>query len=257
MLDHFEGEPLPRWTRWLQGTGRVEASKSALCLVTQDAYAGEYSDAQLDDYHGLRRGQWPWRPPLRMSVRARASRSDLAGTAGFGFWNDPFTLSGAVTALPQAIWFFYASPRSDMALVLGVPGWGWKAAIVNTTLPRALFSGVPTALAVLWTRLRGGTLAAQWVRRISGAHEAVLELDWTQWHTYELDWQHDMASFYVDGSTVLHAPDPPAGPLGFVTWVDNQFAVATPRGEFRFGTLDAPGPQWLELDWIQIETKGP
>jgi hypothetical protein len=42
-----------------------------------------------------------------------------------------------------------------------------------------------------------------------------------------------------------------------VTWVDNQFAVATPRGDLRFGTLNAPGPQWLELDWVQIETKGP
>jgi hypothetical protein len=260
MQDHFDGEPLPRWTRWLQGSGRVEAGESTLCLVTRDARAGEYSDAQLDDYHGLRRSKWPWRPPLKMSVRGRASHSDLVGTAGFGFWNDPFTLSGAVTALPEAIWFFYASPPSDMALVPGVPGQGWKAAIVNTTFGDALLFGVPIALAVLRARLTRrahSASAARWVQRVSGAHEALLKLDWTDWHTYELEWQHDVATFWVDGLMVLRAPHPPAGPLGFVAWVDNQFAVATPRGEFRFGTLDAPGQQWLELDWIQVETQGP
>jgi hypothetical protein len=29
--------------------------------------------------------------------------------------------------------------------------------------------------------------------------------------------------------------------------------MATPHGDFRFGTLDAPGEQWLELDWARIE----
>jgi len=258
MQYHFDGEPLPHWTRWLQGTGRMEAGESILRLVTWDARAGEYSDAQLDDYHGLRRSQWPWRPPLRMSVRARASQAEPVGTAGFGFWNDPFTLSGRVLALPEAVWFFYASPPSDMALVPDVPGRGWKASVVNTTLAGALLSGLPTALAVLWARLTGparAASAARWVQRISGAHEAPLHLDWTAWHTYELEWLPDVATFWVNGSSILRAPHPPAGPLGFVTWVDNQFAIATPRGEFRFGTLDAPGRQWLELDWIQIETK--
>jgi len=254
-IEHFDGEPASRWTRWLQDTGRLESSDSTVRLVTQDARAGEYSDAQLDDYHSLSRRRWPWRPPLKMNVRARTSHSALIGTAGFGFWNDPFTLSGMVTALPEAVWFFYASPPSNMALAPGVPGWGWKAAIVNTTFTSALLSSVPTALAILWTRLRGGTIAEQWIHRISGAHEALLHLDWTEWHTYELDWQREVATFYVDGNQVLCAPHPPHGPLGFVTWVDNQFAVATPRGDFRFGTLDAPGKQWIELDWIQIQTK--
>ncbi len=255
MQDHFDREPLSRWTRWLRGAGRIESGDSTVRLATQDARAGKYSDAQLDDYHSLPRRRWPWRPPLRMSVRARASRADLVGTAGFGFWNDPFTLSGWVNALPQAVWFFYASPPSNMALVPGVPGWGWKAAIVNTTFKTAWRLGLPTALAVLWARLTGRTArAARWVERISGAREALLDLDWTNWHTYELDWQRDIAIFWIDGEQVFQASDPPRGPLGFVTWVDNQFAVATPRGDFRFGTLDAPGRQWIELDWVQIQT---
>jgi hypothetical protein len=252
--DQFDSEPSLHWTRWLQGAGRLESGDSTVRLVTQDAHAGVYSDAQLDDYHSLPRRQWPWRPPLQMLARARASHSSLVGTAGFGFWNDPFTLSGGVTALPEAVWFFYASPPSDMALVPGVPGWGWKAAVVHAARADAILQGIPTAIAVLWARLTGhAQTAARWVQRISGAYEAPLNLDWTDWHTYELEWRRDAAMFRVDGVKVLRAPDPPPGPLGFVTWVDNQFAVATPRGQFRFGTLDAPGRQWLELDWINIE----
>jgi len=260
--DHFEGEPSSHWIRWLQGAGRLEPGNSTIRLVTQDARAGEYSDAQLDDYHlnsaesgnlsGLKR-RWLWHPPVWMQVRARASGASLVGTAGFGFWNDPFTLSGRVTALPEAVWFFYASQPSDLALVPGVPSWGWKAAVVHAARADAVMLGVPTAAAVLWARLTGRTqTAARWVQHTSGAHEAPLQLDWTAWHTFELGWQHDAATFSVDGEQILHAPNPPHGRLGFVTWVDNQFAVATPRGDFRFGTLDAPGRQWLELDQIQI-----
>jgi len=256
MQDHFDGGPSSYWTRWLQGTGRLEPGDSTIRLVTYDALAGDYSDAQLDDYHGLPRHKWPWRPPLRMQVCARASHSSLVGTAGFGFWNDPFTLTGGINALPEAVWFFYASPPSNMALVPGVPGWGWKAAIVHAARADAVLQSVPTAASVLWARLTGRTQpAARKVQRISGAHEAPLSLDWTAWHTFDLEWQRGTATFRVDDELVLRTPhgNAPRGPLGFVTWVDNQYAVATPRGEFRFGTLDAPGKQWIELDWISIE----
>ncbi len=256
MRDHFDGGLSSYWTRWLQGTGQLEPGDSSVCLVTRDARAGDYSDAQLDDYHSLPRRKWPWRPPLKMQVRARASHAALAGTAGFGFWNDPFTLTGGINALPEAVWFFYASPPSNMALVPGVPGWGWKAAIVHAARADALLQSVPTAASVLWARLAGRTqAAARWVKRISGAYEAALSLDCTAWHTFDLEWQRDGATFRVDDELVLRTPysSVPRGPLGFVTWVDNQYAVATPRGEFRFGTLDAPGQQWIELDWISIE----
>ena len=256
MRDHFEGGPSSYWTHWLQSTGRLEPGDSTIRLVTQGARAGDYSDAQLDDYHGLPRRKWLWRPPLKMQVRARASHASLTGTAGFGFWNDPFTLTGGINALPEAVWFFYASPPSNMALVPGVPGWGWKAALVHAARADAVLQSVPTAASVLWARLTGHTrAAARWVKRISGAHEAALSLDCTAWHTFDLEWQRDTATFRVDDELVLRTPQgsAPRGPLGFVTWVDNQYAVATPRGEFRFGTLDAPGQQWLELDWIWIE----
>ncbi|MBO0792181.1 MAG: hypothetical protein J2P36_14715, partial [Ktedonobacteraceae bacterium] len=122
---------------------------------------GQYADAQIDDYGQMRRSDFPWRPPLRMEVRARASLPAakpgkdrfLRGTAGFGFWNYPFSVRGDILMLPDAVWFFYASPPSNMALVPGVPGWGWKAQVVHTMRSGALLATVPTALATGWGRI--------------------------------------------------------------------------------------------------------
>ena len=61
------------------------------------------------------------------SADADANQRLLRGTAGFGFWNYPLSLTGAVLRPPDAIWFFGASQPSNMALVPGMPGWGWKA----------------------------------------------------------------------------------------------------------------------------------
>jgi hypothetical protein len=56
----------------------------------------------------------------------------------------------------------------------------------------------------------------------------------------------------VDSQEVLRALTPPRGPLGFVTWIDNQYAIATPRGRLRFGAL-ATNEQWLELASFSIQ----
>ena len=74
----------------------------------------------------------------------------------------------------------------------------------------------------------------------------------SDWHTYRLEWRGDEAIFWVDEALVLRAPHPPTRPLGFVAWLDNQYAVATPRGTLRFGTV-ATDPEWLELDYVKIE----
>jgi hypothetical protein len=89
------------------------------------------------------------------------------------------------------------------------------------------------------------------VRRVSGAAEAPLAVDLRVWHEYVIEWRREWARFYVDGAEVLSVPEPPGGPLGFVAWIDNQYAVATPRGAFRFGTL-ASGPEWVELEYVRI-----
>ncbi len=225
----------------------------------------QYADAQIDDYAKLARANFPWHPPVRMEVRARSShpaatassttedRSILRGTAGFGFWNYPFSVRGDILFLPEAIWFFYASPPSNMALVPGVPGWGWKAQVIHSMRPGAIAALLPTALSTGWARVSGHTQpAARWVQRLSGAQEAVLATDMTIWHTYTLEWYPHAARFWVDGTPVLHVPNPPTRALGFVAWLDNQYAVATPRGNFRFGTVTCD-PQSFEIDSITIQ----
>jgi hypothetical protein len=46
---------------------------------------------------------------------------------------------------------------------------------------------------------------------------------------------------------------PPRGPLGFVAWVDSQWAIVTPHGRLGWGLLDVATPQWLDLAHIRIE----
>ncbi len=258
------------WSVTRPGGGLVEVVDSNLRLELPDAVAGAYSDAQIDDYSGRTRPTFPWRPPLKMAIRARfshlihpiptadadANRRLLRGTAGFGFWNYPLSLTGAVLRLPDAIWFFGASQPSNMALVPDMPGWGWKAQVVHAHRLGALAAIGPTALSALWGRVSGREeAAARWVQRLTGAREALLTHDSREWATYEIDWLPERAIFRVNGAVALIATKPPAGPLGFVAWVDNQYAIATPRGELRFGTI-ASEREWLELDYIRIQPLG-
>ncbi|HVB21429.1 MAG TPA: family 16 glycosylhydrolase [Ktedonobacteraceae bacterium] len=264
MFDDFTDSINPYWSQTCLGTGTLQSATSALRMSIPSAKMGAYSDAQIDDYAGHTRRNFPWQPPLYMEVRARSSHpaattqstvessNILRGTAGFGFWNYPFSVRGDILMLPEAIWFFYASPPSNMALVPDVPGWGWKAQVVHSMRAESLAATAPMALSAAWARLTGETgPAAHWMQRLSGASEAILNIAMDEWHTYRIEWQHDKATFWVDGllvHTVLH---PPTRPLGFVAWLDNQFAVATPRGVLRFGTV-ASGPQWFELDSVMI-----
>jgi hypothetical protein len=182
------------------------------------------------------------------------SSAGLLGTAGFGFWNDPFTLTGGgVLSPPSAVWFFYASPPSDMALAEGVPGWGWKAASLDSARIPALLLAPAAAGAVLLAKVPGlGRPIIRAARRAMRVSESILQAGLTEAHDYELDWRESEAVFHVDGVEVLRAPDPPRGPLGFVAWVDNQYAVATPQGRFGFGLIPTHESQWLELETVSI-----
>lgn len=253
--DDFDGPLDPRWHHWAPGGGAVEIADSALHLALPSAQAGRYSDAQIDDYSGPRRARFLWRPPLRLTVRARFSHaaSDLHGTAGFGFWNSPLTAAGGLPRLPDAVWLFAASPPSNMALVPGIAGWGWKAQVVHAQRPAALLASAPFLGAAAWARLTGNAApAARWLQRLTGAHEAPLSVDPRAWHDYTLEWRRDEARFWVDGAPVLTTPHPPRGPLGFVAWIDNQYAVVTPRGTLHFGTLASTNSQSLDLDRLLI-----
>jgi hypothetical protein len=238
-----------------------EAAAGRARLTVPATPPGRYTDAQVDDYRGLMRGGLLRRipfsagPPLRLRLRARASHTAPLGTLGFGFWNEPFSVTGGVLGSPKVNWFFYASRPSDMALAPGVPGWGWKAATLDAgRWPGLLLA--PAALgAILLTKVPGlGRPVLIVARRVVTAHEALLDdVGLTEWHDYLIEWQPREARFSVDGQVRLVSPAPPPGPLGLVIWIDNQFAIASLAGRFGFGLLPLPEPQTLEIEDLNLE----
>lgn len=254
------GHVASRCRRHIVGAGALEAEGIALRFVVAGATARRYSDAQIDDYQGLPRRRFLWRPPLRLRVRARFSHpaGALRGTAGFGFWNDPFLMTGArMPTLPRAIWFFYGSPPSNMKLDLETPGHGWKAATIDALRPAAMLLIPAAPVLVLLMNVRP-IYRALWppIQRALRVREATVEADMTAWHEYEIEWGIERAHFRVDGVTVLEDAPSPRGPLGFVMWLDNQYMVATPQGRLGWGLLEVPGRQWMEVNDLRLTSPG-
>ncbi len=251
--DTFHPRIALRWRTTQVGGGRLVLGEAGLRLLLAGARRRRYADAQIDDYTGLARRDFPWRPPLRLTVRARVS-GPLAGTAGFGFWNNPFSPLGGSPALPAAIWFFHAAPPSDMPLALGVPGHGWKATCIDTTQPAAL-AWAPLALPVILANQAPALQRRIWpsIQRSLRIAEAPIPAPGQDWRSYSLEWQADGARFSIDNRIIFTTERAPRGPLGFVAWVDNQWMVATPRGRFGWGLLDTPA-QWMDLASVRIES---
>lgn len=256
-VEDFSCELSPRWRRHLRGNGALESSGAALRFINSETSSQEYTNAQIDDYQGLPRRKFPWRPPLTLTVRARFShgRNELSGTAGFGFWNDPFMMTERrLPTLPRAIWFFFASPPSNMKLDLDTPGHGWKAATIDAMRWPFLVL-LPTApLAVPLMNFRW-LYRSVWPlgQRAISVSEASINVEMTHWHKYVIEWGLNRARFLVDDQPVLDCETSPRGPLGLVMWLDNQYAIVTPWGRFGFGLLDAPEPHWMEVDTLIIE----
>lgn len=246
------------WKRYIVGHGSLELPGNTLRFVNADTTSCQYTDAQIDDYQGLSRRHFLWHPPLKMTVRARFSHpaGGLRGTAGFGFWNDPFLMTGARTpTLSRAIWFFYASPPSNMKLDLYTPGHGWKAATIDALRPAAILLAPISPLAALLMNIQlfYHTLWPP-IQRLLGIQETVVEVVMIEWHTYVIEWGRERAHFSVDGQPVLEDALSPRGPLGFVMWLDNQYMVVTPWGRLKWGLLDTPGQQWMEVEHLIIES---
>jgi len=238
------------------GGGKVAQHGNITRFFIPPTTGRAYADAQWDDYHGLRRARFPHRAPAHLSLRARFSHEadQLGGTAGFGFFNDPFTLTGGgMLAAPNTVWFFAASPPNDQYLCAGVPGRGWKAASLNTGGWPGLVFAPGAAVAILLARLPGlGRPIMKLARRMIKANEQLLVVKMTEWHDYALEWRAGEAAFWVNGVEVLRAAAPPAGLLGFVMWIDNQYAIASEAGQFGFGLIAHTGERWMEIENFQI-----
>jgi hypothetical protein len=245
------------------GGGIVQLNDDGSVQLLINPTLTSYSDAQVDDYHQLPRHGFPWYPPVRMSVRARASHHAPLGTLGFGFWNDPFTFSigqgGAarrIPASPRAVWFFYGSPPNNLSFQSGMPGHGWKAmsmeAIFIPSIILAPLAGASLALTYI-PFLRSPIIRAM-LRCVSSA-EQILDLNLTQWHQYELIWRKQDVRFKINGQEVFSSMISPRGPLGFVAWIDNQYAIVSPTEGIRFGNIPTQEDQWLQLSDVQIQAE--
>lgn len=224
--------------------------------------ADSYRLAQLDDYDSLDRSAFPWKPPLIFEVHARASSQTLPGTWGFGLWNDPFSLSlgfgggtRRIPALPNASWFFFASPQNCLSLRDDLPGAGNLVATFRTR-------GIPVPITILGTFTLPLFLIppiARLLRRLGTRflHQDAkhIKLEVTEWHSYSLKWEEGQVAFHIDGEPVLTTKISPHAPLGLVIWVDNQFLSFPPTGRLSYGTLPNPDPSWLEIQGTLINGK--
>ncbi len=238
--------------------------------------ANAYRLAQLDDYWRLPRPRFAWQPPMNIALRARVSAPHLPGTWGFGLWNDPFGISLGFgghplrfPCLPNAAWFFHASPENHLSFRDDQPGNGFLAQVFRSP-PWPDWMLMPALIGVPLLAIRSVSrlirrLAGKIIREQAEMCAAPLEtrrtsepisLDVTQWHAYSLEWSPNRIVFRVDHVPVLATSLVPRPPLGLVIWIDNQYAAWHPDGRFGFGVLENPAA-WLEIENLSLNASGP
>jgi hypothetical protein len=223
-------------------------------LEIPSGHKNGYRLAQLDDYTRVRRSDFQWQPPFGLHLQARASAVEIPGTWGFGLWNDPFSaslgLGGAdrrLPALPEAVWFFFASPSNYLSFRDDLPAQRFLAATFRSTPvpPGLLALGSPLLVSLLFPGIN--RLARALARKLVRQDAARIAIDPTGWHTYDLDWAEQSVQLRVEGEIVLDTTTAPYGPLGLVFWIDNQFAAWTPDGRVRLGSLANEELAWIEI----------
>jgi hypothetical protein len=240
--------------------GRVEKLGEASWHLEIPANANcGYRLAQLDDHGNLPRGNFPWQPPLRLSLQARASTQMIPGTWGFGLWNDPFSfllafnrLVPRLPTLPQAAWFFHASSHNYLSFRDDLPANGFLAATFRAKKIPTLSLLLASPILVLTLLPRTAQVVRRLLCHFIQQDTSLVPTDVTQWHTYQMEWDLNQVRFSLDGTQILLSRFSPSGPLSLVIWVDNQYASLPPNGRLRYGTLPNPEPAWLEIREFSI-----
>jgi hypothetical protein len=224
--------------------------------------AGSYRLAQLDDYVGLPRNRFPLRTPTNLSLRCRISEAHLPGTWGFGFWNDPFAFSFGLQGkprrlptLPNACWFFHASAENHLSFHDSLSGNGFLAQTFRSPrIPPLLLMPGLLGLPLLFSKTVSRRLRAV-SGKIINENSLFLNLDVTQWHSYNLSWRESGIIFSVDNTLDFESPISPRGPLGVVIWIDNQYAAWTPEGKIGMGTLQQKAAGWMEIEQLEVKSE--
>ena len=229
--------------------GQVRQDGKIHHLSIPPAPDSTYTDAQIDDYAHDTPRLFSNRPPQKLKLRARFSHTDFKGTAGFGFWNHPFSRSGAILAPPANIWFFFSSVESDLQLSSRSIGHGFKASVLNSgQYPQSLMRLLTRPMNWLLTKPRLSRLLMNFARATVKVEETPLAVLMTEWHAYEIEWRSELTILRVDGRDVAHAQHPPRMALGFAAWIDNYCATANASGEYAFACVTVPQEQWMELE---------
>lgn len=238
--DHFTA-PDKFWTTFCVGSAHVEIMEEAgtrggtfARLIVNHADSDQLALAQIDDYAYRPAADYAWRPSLRIEARMRFSANAGPGTAGLYLWNNPRALD--ITSIRPFKWigFYRTSPNSRFDLS-GIPH-GFRASVVNGSwLSLLSVFGVPMV-----PRLR--------------ADEAALDSkhDWTQWHTFVIEWWDNRVELYVDTEKVLTSRTRITGPLSLVIWQDNN-QPHVHDGKFQFKYDAITDPAWLDIDYLIIE----
>jgi hypothetical protein len=221
---------------------------------------GGYRLAQLDDHGLLRRRNFPWRVPLRLSLQARVSSKELPGTWGFGLWNDPFSFllnyNRAVfrfPVLPEAAWFFHASPHNYLSIRDDLPANGFLAATFSSKKVSTAWLALVSPILALVLIPKTAPTIRRALRRLIHQDASLVHVDVTEWHAYRMDWDTGQVRFYLDGMEILHTYIAPRRPMSLVIWVDNQYATLPPNNRMRYGTLPNPEPAWMEIRELSFE----
>ena len=248
----------PKLTTFLTPGAHAEEIEHGWRLSIPSGNADKYRNAQVHDYARLPRRQFPHRFPLDFSLLARTSNDSIPGTWGFGLWNDPFGLSLGfggnplrLPALPNAVWFFGASPENYLSFgsstaASRTPANGFIAQEIRSPKfhPLLILAGLAFPFSRKTTRRLLG--------KIIGEDGIALSVNPTEWHKYSFTWEEKQVAFHVDDVQTFESTVSPNPPLGLVIWIDNQFAAFTPEGKIGFGILANPEPVWLEVKDLEI-----
>ena len=236
------------------GLGKVTQDGDSFELTIPPTPDKVYHNAQISSY--LTRKDFTYSPPLKMSIRATFN-GDIQGTAGFGFWNHPYAPGQDLFSLrlPKALWFFYGSRSNNMALAKDVPGHGWKAATFDATGWRflALLPFAPLGFLLMRIPVLYNALWPIGQRSIGVSEQLLGNKLMQEPHSYMLEWREDKVKFIVDGQIISQANLSPGCALGFIAWIDNQYAIVTPQGRFNAGVVDTLGHQSLIIEHLTIE----
>lgn len=251
----------------------IDKTESGYILRIPSGDSSAYRFAQIDDYFGLKRKDFPHHS-LTLSLRARTSAFPLSGTWGFGLWNDPFGMSLGfggnkfrLPTLPNAAWFFGASKENYLSFQYDYPANGFIAQSFRSPKfhPYLILAGLAFPFRKIQTRRYLSEVIMEDSFQLNMESTSLLvnsqeqspafqKIDPTQWHSYQLEWSPKRLVWKVDDVQVFESSVSPNPPLGLVIWIDNQFASFTPDGKLSFGLLEND-EAWLEIEDLVMSEK--